>query len=87
MMKKTTFGAALAFLAAATGALVAVAIAQYRREKELDEYEELLFGDDGDDTEAGAEEEETETVYEKLDAEEEEEPAPEAEPQDTEEKE
>ena len=46
MMKKSTFGAILAFLAAAVGVLTAVAIYLYRREKELDEYEELLFGDD-----------------------------------------
>ena len=39
MMKKTTFGAALAFLAAATGALTAAALYLRRREKELDEYE------------------------------------------------
>ena len=61
MMNKSTFGAALAFLAAAAGALTAVAIYLYRREKELDEYEQLLFSDDVDDLE-----EEDETVYEDL---------------------
>ena len=45
MMKKSTFGAALAFLAAVAGVLTAVALYLYRREKELDEYEKLLFSD------------------------------------------
>ena len=49
MMKKSTFGAILAFLFAAAGALTAAALYLRRREKELDEYERLLFGDDGDD--------------------------------------
>ena len=49
MMKKTTFGAALAFLFAAAGALTAAALYLYHREKELDEYERLLFSDDYDD--------------------------------------
>ena len=43
MMKKSTFGAALAFLAAAAGVLTAVALYLRRREQELDEYEKLLF--------------------------------------------
>ena len=38
MMKKSTFGAVLAFLFAAAGALTAAAIYLYRREKELDEW-------------------------------------------------
>ena len=42
MMKKSTFGAILAFLFAA-------ALYLRRREKELDEYERLLYSDDGDD--------------------------------------
>ena len=46
MMKKSTFGAALAFLAAVAGVLTAVALYLYRREKELDEYERLLFNED-----------------------------------------
>ena len=46
MMKKTTFGAVLAFLFAAAGALTAAALYLYHREKELDEYERLLFSDD-----------------------------------------
>lgn len=46
MMKKTTFGAILALLACAVGALTAAALYLRRREKELDEYEELLFSTD-----------------------------------------
>ena len=49
LMKKTTFGAVLAFLFAAAGALTAAALYLYHREKELDEYERLLFSDDYDD--------------------------------------
>ncbi len=49
MMKKSTFGAVLAFFFAAAGALTAAALYLYHREKELDEYERLLFSDDGDD--------------------------------------
>lgn len=48
MMKKSTFGAILAFLFAAAGALTAAALYLRRREKELDEYERLLYSDDGD---------------------------------------
>ncbi len=58
MMKKTTFGAALAFLAVAAGVLTAVALYLRRREKELDEYERLLYSDDGDYDE--------DTVYEPI---------------------
>ena len=50
MMKKTTFGAVLAFLFAAAGALTAAALYLYHREKELDEYERLLFGEDKAET-------------------------------------
>ena len=46
MMKKSTFGAILACLFAAAGALTAAALYLYHREKELDEYERLLFGED-----------------------------------------
>ena len=49
MMKKTTFGAVLAFLFAAAGALTAAALYLYHREKELDEYERRLFSEDYDD--------------------------------------
>ena len=49
MMKKSTFGAVLAFLFAAAGALTAAALYLRHREKELDEYERLLYSDDGDD--------------------------------------
>lgn len=58
MMKKTTFGAALAFLAVAAGVLTAVALYLRRREEELDEYERLLYSDDGDYDE--------DTIYEPI---------------------
>ena len=48
-MKNTTFAAILMFLAAAVGALVAGALYLRRREKELDEYEQLLFSEDFSD--------------------------------------
>lgn len=71
MMNKTTFGAALAFLFVAAGALTAAALYLYRREKELDEYERLLFSDElDDDLEDEADEAEEETVYEPIPAEE-----------------
>ena len=60
MMKKSTFGAVLAFMFAAAGALTAAALYLYHREKELDEYERLLFSDDMDDSEDG------DTVYEHI---------------------
>ena len=50
MMKKSTFGAVLAFFFAAAGALTAAALYLYHREKELDEYERLLFGEDKAET-------------------------------------
>ena len=50
MMKKSTFGAVLAFFFAAAGALTAAALYLYHREKELDEYERLLFGEDDAET-------------------------------------
>lgn len=56
MMKKSTFGAALAFLAAAAGALTAAALYLHHREKELDEYEKLLFSDDYGDLDGEEEE-------------------------------
>ena len=60
MMKKSTFGAVLAFMFAAAGALTAAALYLYHREKELDEYERLLFSDDMDDLE------DEDTVYEHI---------------------
>ena len=60
MMKKSTFGAVLAFIFAAAGALTAAALYLYHREKELDEYERLLFSDDMDDIE------DEDTVYEHI---------------------
>ena len=64
MMKKSTFGAVLAFFFAAAGALTAAALYLYHREKELDEYERLLFSDDGNDY--GDDDFEDDTVYEKI---------------------
>ena len=55
--------AVLAFLFAAAGALTAAALYLYHREKELDEYERLLFGEDDAETvepEEAAAEDETE---------------------------
>lgn len=74
-MKKTGLIAAIAALSAAAGALAVGALYLRRREQELDEYEELLFGDE--DPLADEEEE-----YEILDdaAPEAEEPAAEAAP-------
>ncbi|WP_455502322.1 phosphatase [Gemmiger sp.] len=65
MMKKSTFGAALAFLFAAAGALTAAALYLYHREKELDEYERLLFSDDDDFDDL----DEDATTYEKIEQE------------------
>ncbi len=48
-MKKSTFAAILAFLAAAAGALAAAWLYIRRREKELDEYEQLLFSEEFND--------------------------------------
>ena len=45
-MKKSCLIAVIATLAAVAGALAAVAVYLRRREKELDEYERLLFGED-----------------------------------------
>ena len=45
-MKKSCLIAVVAALAAVAGALIAVAVYLRRREKELDEYERLLFGED-----------------------------------------
>ena len=64
MMKKSTFGAVLAFFFAAAGALTAAALYLYHRDKELDEYERLLFSDDGDDYDD--DDFEDDTVYEKI---------------------
>ena len=45
-MKKYCLIAVITTLAAVAGALAAVAVYLHRREKELDEYERLLFGED-----------------------------------------
>ena len=52
-MKKSCLIAVIATLAAVAGAL-AVAVYLHRREKELDEYERLLFGEDKAETVAPA---------------------------------
>lgn len=49
-MKKSCLIAVIATLAAVAGALAAVAVYLHRREKELDEYERLLFGEDKSET-------------------------------------
>ena len=70
MMKKSTFGAVLAFLFVAAGALTAAALYLYLREKELDEYERLLFSDDYADDAEDEDEDDVygdEPVYEKID--------------------
>ena len=60
-MKKSCLVAVIAVLAAVAGALAAVALYLNRREKELDEYERLRFGEDDAETvepeEAAAEDE------------------------------
>lgn len=60
-MKKSCLVAVIAVLATVAGALAAVALYLNRREKELDEYERLLFGEDDAETvepeEAAAEDE------------------------------
>lgn len=48
-MKHSTLVAILLFLAAAVGALTAAWLYIRRREKELDEYEQLLFSDEFDE--------------------------------------
>ena len=58
-MKKSCLVAVITVLAAVAGALAAVAVYPHRREKELDEYERLLFCEDDAATvepEAAAEE-------------------------------
>ncbi len=50
-MKKSGFVVLIAILAAIAGALVAVAVYLNRREKELEEYEQLLFSEDFADDE------------------------------------
>ena len=62
-MKKSCLVAVIAVLAAVAGALAAVALYLNRREKELDEYERLLYSEDAEETvepEEAAAEDETE---------------------------
>ena len=49
-MKKSCLIAVITVLAAVAGALAAVAVYLHRREKELDEYEKLLFSDEFNDS-------------------------------------
>ncbi len=48
-MKKSTYITIIAVLSAIAGALVAVAIYLNRREKDLEEYEQMLFGEEFND--------------------------------------
>ena len=48
-MKKSTLVALLVFLSAVAGALAAAYFYLVKREKELDEYEQMLFSEDYDD--------------------------------------
>lgn len=68
-MKKSTLIAIIAALSAIAGALAVVALYLRRREKELDEYEELLFSDA--EAEEEAEEPAEEAPVEEAPAEEE----------------
>ena len=62
VMKKSTFAAILIFLSAAVGALVAAYMYIQRREKELDEYEQLLFSEEFNQSVPDDEPEEDEEV-------------------------
>ena len=62
-MKKSCLIAVVAVLAAVAGALGAVAVYLRRREKELDEYERLLFSDDYEDDDY---DDEDSTTYENI---------------------
>lgn len=64
-MKRSTFVAILLFLASAVGALTAAWLYIRRREKELDEYEQLLFSEDFEEEPESAEE--AASVVEELD--------------------
>ena len=70
-MKKSCLIAVVTALAAVAGALAAVAVYLRRREKELDEYEQLLFSEDfkdedeyDEDEEAAEPQEEAEEIVE-----------------------
>lgn len=65
MMKKSTFGAVLAFLFAAAGALTAAALYLYHRREGAGRLpRRLLFSDDYDDFDD--EDDEDTTTYEKI---------------------
>lgn len=63
-MKKSCLVAVITVLAAVAGALAAVAVYLHRREKELDEYERLLFNDEYEDEDD--DEYDDGPVYEKI---------------------
>lgn len=63
-MKKSTFAAILVFLSAAVGALVAAYMYIQRREKELDEYEQLLFSEEFNQTVPSMDDETEEDIHE-----------------------
>ncbi len=72
-MKKSTLVALVAFLSAVAGALAAMFVYLRRREKELDEYEQLLFSEEfshEEPEEAPAEDEAAEEADEPADEEE-----------------
>lgn len=48
-MKKSTFISLIVFLSAAAGALAAAYVYLMKRERELDEYEQMLFSEDYED--------------------------------------
>lgn len=60
IMKKSTLGIMAIGVAAAAGAVAAGAFYLYRREKELDEYEKLLFDDEFEEETSGEQSEEPE---------------------------
>lgn len=48
-MKKSTFVSLIVFLSAVAGALAAAYVYLMKRERELDEYEQMLFSEDYED--------------------------------------
>ena len=68
-MKKSCLIAVIAALVAVAGVLAAVAVYLHRREKALDEYEELLFRSDEDEEDEESEEAESADAEENSDGE------------------
>lgn len=58
-MKKSTFVSLIVFLSAVAGALGAAYLYLMKREKELDEYEQMLFSEDYEDDTCEAEDADT----------------------------